>query len=47
MGEWQFMDPASRSNLVAAWNREAEQMLEMASSRTSGSGNSEHHVGSA
>ena len=31
MGEWQFMDPASRNNLVAAWNREAEQMLEMAS----------------
>ena len=32
MSEWHFMDPASRGNLMAAWNREAEQMLEMASS---------------
>ncbi|HEX2369091.1 MAG TPA: maleylpyruvate isomerase N-terminal domain-containing protein [Acidimicrobiia bacterium] len=32
MGEWQFMDPACRNNLVTAWSREAEQMLDMASS---------------
>lgn len=27
MSEWHFMDPSSRSNLVAAWQREAEGML--------------------
>jgi uncharacterized protein (TIGR03083 family) len=29
MGEWHFMDPSSRSNLVTAWQREAEGMLEL------------------
>jgi uncharacterized protein (TIGR03083 family) len=30
MSEWQFMDPASRSNLVAAWDREAAGMMALA-----------------
>lgn len=31
MSEWHFLDPGSRANLVAAWTREADGMLELAS----------------
>ena len=30
MGEWQFLDPASRGNLMEAWERESEGMFELA-----------------
>lgn len=30
MSEWHFMDPASRNNLVTAWDREAEGFLRLA-----------------